>query len=174
MNFVTKIRKRLKLQQLFLAVMVVLLLCTTSQAQPAKKASSTSINADYVNSLSRANLFLVAWKERNVEKGLTLISPELKRKMSEEDLKTYLSGTPNPSDAAFEVNSGKRQPDGRYAFEVKSYEYLYSTPPESQSWKCPKSTKIVLVKVGNVESPTIKMGNWLVDELPANCELIAR
>lgn len=166
-------KKRRKIRSLFIALIAVLFLCTTTQAQPVTPLSSTSINADYVRALFTADKFLSAWKNRNVEAGLALLSPEVKNKLPNDQLASYISGTSSPSHAAFEIKSGRRIANNRYTFEVKLYEYLHSATPESQTWNCPQSAKIILVKIG-VDNPKFRVGNWLVNELPAPCELILR
>ncbi|WYL98369.1 MAG: hypothetical protein HEQ19_01325 [Gloeotrichia echinulata CP02] len=165
-----KFKKFKKFKPLLIAIIAVLFLCTTSQAQIARPVSTVPVNADYVRALFTADKFLSAWKTRNVKEGLTLVSSGLKGKISNDDLSAYISGTSSPSHAAFEVKSGKKLADGRYAFDVKLYEYLYSAIPESQTWKCPQSSRIVLVKIG-VDDPKFRVGNWLVDQLPTSCEL---
>ncbi|BAY07812.1 hypothetical protein [Calothrix sp. NIES-2098] len=163
-------KKAHKLKALLMAAIALLFLCTTTQALPVKPITNTSVNPDYVRALFTADKFLYAWKTRNVQEGIPLVSPALKKKMSEDELTIYISGTSSPSHAAFEINSGKKLSNNRYAFDVKLYEYLYSATPESQSWKCPQSSRIVLIKTG-VDSPKFRVGNWLVDALPATCEL---
>ncbi len=166
-------RKFKKFKPLLIAIIAILCLCTTSQAQISKPVFTVAINADYVRALFTADKFLSAWKTRNVAEGLTLVSGAIKGKISHDDLSAYISGTSSPSHAAFEVKSGKKLADGRYAFDVKLYEYLYSATPESQAWKCPQSSRIVIVKIG-VDNPKFRVGNWLVDELPTSCELILK
>lgn len=164
--------KRLKIEALLIAIVAVLVLSTTTQAQPAR-LSTAPVNADYVRALFAADKFLYAWKTRNTQEGLALVSPALKSKKPNDELFSYISGTSSPSHAAFEVNSGRKLPDGRYAFDVKLYEYYYAATPESQMSKCPEASRIVLVKSG-VSDTKFRVGNWLVDELPAPCELILR
>jgi hypothetical protein len=161
-----KNKKELIIRPLLIALIAVLFLCTTSQAQPIKP--NTSVSADYVRSLGTANAFLSAWKSRNVQNGLELISPALKNKISTDELNAYISGTSSPSHYAFEVGSGKKLKDGRYAFDAKLYEYYKAGTPESQSWDCPVLPKIVLVKTGVVD-PKHRAGIWMIDELPKPC-----
>ncbi|MBD2384816.1 hypothetical protein [Cylindrospermum sp. FACHB-282] len=166
-------KKRQKISSLFIALIAVIFFCTTTQAQPVTPISTTSINADYVRALFTADKFLSAWKNRSVEAGIALLSPEVKKKVSNDELVNYISGTSSPSHAAFEIKSGRKIANNRYAFEVKLYEYLYSATPEAQTWDCPQSAKIILVKTG-VDNPKFRVGNWLVNELPTPCELILR
>ncbi|MDZ8053493.1 MAG: hypothetical protein RMX68_022420 [Aulosira sp. ZfuVER01] len=159
-----------KLKVLLVVAIALLFLCITTQVQAVKTVVNTSVNPDYVRALFTADKFLYTWKTRNVSEGITLVSPALRKKMSDEQLKIYISGTSSPSHAAFEIHSGRKLSNNRYGFEVKLYEYLYSATPESQNWKCPQSSRIVLIKTG-VDSPQFRVGNWLVDELPKTCEL---
>ena len=165
--------RRFKIRLLLIAVVIVLLSCTTTWAQSAKRLPTPSVNADYVRALFTADKFLDDWKTRNTQEGLALLSSALKSKKSNEELSSYISGTSSPSHAAFEINSGRRLPDGRYAFEVKLYDYYYAATPESQESKCPESSRIVLVK-SEVSESKFRVGSWLVDQLPTPCELVLR
>ena len=167
-----KRKKRFRIKPLFVVVIVLLFLCTTAQAQTPENRSNFSHTADYVRVLASANIFLSAWRDRNIEKGLEFVSPALKKKISNEDLAAYISGTSSPSHSSFEVSSGKKLKDGRYSFDVKMFEYYRPGKPESQSWKCPPVSTIILVKTGDSEyNEKIKHSNWMVDKLPEICEL---
>jgi hypothetical protein len=167
-----KRKKKFRIKALFVVAFALLFLCTTAQAQTPVKMSNYSPTADYVSVLSSANIFLSAWRDRNIEKGLEFVSPALKKKMSNEDLAAYISGTSSPSHSSFEVSSGKKLKDGRYSFDVKMFEYYRPGEPEFQSWKCPEFSTIVLVKIGSLESnEKTKHSNWMVDKLPEICEL---
>jgi hypothetical protein len=167
-----KRKRKFRIKPLFVVAIALVFLCTTAQAQTPVKMSNYSPNAEYVRVLSSANIFLSAWRDRNVEKGLEFVSPALKKKMSNDNLAAYISGTSSPSHSSFEVSSGKKLTDGRYSFDVKMFEYYKPGKPESQSWKCPQLSKILLVKTGSSEyNDNIKHSNWMVDKLPEICEL---
>lgn len=191
--------KILKVPPLLIALLMTIILCTATLAKPSIPSIppapssiqplplptipsfpikplptlpiKSSATADYVRSLFFANKFLYAWKTRSTKEGLALISPALKNKMSDQELLNYISGLSSPSHAAFEISSGEQLPDGRYSFDVKLYEYYYATTPETQSWKCPALTTIILRKSGVVDSK-FQVSNWLVDELPEPCQLV--
>ena len=80
-------RKFKKFKPLLIAIIAILCLCTTSQAQISKPVFTVAINADYVRALFTADKFLSAWKTRNVAEGLTLVSGAIKGKISH-DLKS--------------------------------------------------------------------------------------
>lgn len=163
-----------KINFAFLLIVTVILVFSSliTLAQPTRPKATTSINADYVRALFTANQFLYAWQTRNTEKGLALVSPTLKGKTTNDELFSYISGTSSPSHAAFEIHEGRALPDGRYAFATKLYEYYYAGTPESQIWKCPASSQIVVVK--SRVNGRFRVGDWLVDELPKGCDLTFR
>jgi hypothetical protein len=110
---------------------------------------------DYISSLASANQFLTAWQWRNQEEGLKLLSTNLKRQKTEEDLRDYLSGLSNPHHAAFEISSGKRLGNDRFSFRVRLYEEVTG---DTIGIEQPKLSTIVVIKNSD--------GTWLVDVLP--------
>jgi hypothetical protein len=109
---------------------------------------------DYVFALSTANRFLSAWQTRGEEAGLRLSSARLKRRFSEEGLRSWISGLSNPHNQAFEVGAGRLLLDGRYAFPVRLYTYYTDERLADRS-----APRQVIVARGTPET-------WLVDELP--------
>ena len=127
-----------------------------SQVQPQ---SEFTIDQNYVLALSTANGFLCAWRRREQEAGLALLSPSLRSRHSEEEVRMWISGISNPHHEAFEIGRGKRLRDGRYSFEVRLYEQ-YTGAKYRQKRR--KATSIVL---------SMSMdGEWLVDRLPYMAE----
>lgn len=112
---------------------------------------------DYALALSTANRFLSAWRDRDTDKGLPLLSSRLRKQRSTDELLNYISGTSNPYHTAYEVGRGQRLRDGRYAFEVKLYECV--TFPK-ECFKDSYTSRIVVVEESKGN------GYWLVDELP--------
>lgn len=163
-----------KFKFVFLLIVTVILVFSSliTLAQPTRQKATASVNADYVRALFTANQFLYAWQTRDTEKGLALVSPALKSKTPNDELFSYISGTSSPSHAAFEIHEGRPLPNGRYAFATKLYEYYYAGTPESQAWKCPASSQIVVVK--SRVNGRFRVGDWLVDELPKSCNLTFR
>jgi len=148
---------------------IVLLLCSfllTLLISSVSSAQTALPNADYVKALDTADRFLYAWKNRDKETGLSLLSPELKTK----EMASYILGTSSPSHTAFEIGKGKLLPDGRYSFPANLYDYYYPHPPEKLSWKCPTKTEIIVARYGET-GDRFKMGNWLVDQVPEPCDL---
>lgn len=117
--------------------------------------SARSRGSDYVLALSAADRFLGAWQWRDQEKGLSLLSPRLRKSRSEDDLRMYISGISNPHHQAFEIGAGWRLKDGRYSFAVRLYEHY--TAQKKLGPKPPLQT-LVVVKTAPAE--------WKVDRPP--------
>ncbi len=137
-----------------LTALLVSVACFAAR-RTAPKANADIVDQNYVLALSAANRFLFAWQTRDQTRGLALLSPGIRHRRTEEDLQTSISGMSNPHHEAYEVTSGKRLSDGRYAFEVRLYVHY-----TAEWWRAPgpKLSRIVLTKKGPEE--------WLVDELP--------
>jgi disulfide oxidoreductase YuzD len=131
------------------------LLGGTAGLARGEEASSDVVDQDYVLALHTVNRFLCAWTMRSQEEGLQLLSPSLKRRFSEENLRMYIAGISNPHHTAFEVGRGRRLDTKHYAFGVTLYEHY-----TGQKWsrKKPGPLKLVVVQISPEE--------WLVDELP--------
>ncbi len=118
------------------------------------KSANKAADNDYVSALSVADRFLTAWQWRRQDDGIALISGSLRKRMSEQDLRSYISGISNPHHEAFEICSGKKLDDGRMAFTIMLYEVytgypgVYPTGPSR------------LILSGDAQR------GWLVDELP--------
>ncbi len=121
------------------------------------------VDQDYMLALGTVNHFLCAWQMRRQEEGLALLSPRLKKKYSEEDVRMYISGISNPHHAAFEVGRGKRLAEGPFAFPASFYQH-YAAGKET--FKRPKALQAVVIQIGAEE--------WTVDELPGLVELPRR
>src|SRR5437868_13378646 len=80
----------------------------TRSATPSRRM----VDQDYVLALAAADRFLCAWRLRDQDAGLALVSDRLKRRRGEKELRSYLSGLSNPHHAAFEVSAGRRLKDG--------------------------------------------------------------
>ncbi len=100
----------------------VILICS-GIIPPQSCASQVVVkNMGAEGALRTANDFLEAWKGRNVEKGLRLLSPGLKKAYSPEELKEYLVGLSNPHHFDFNIGEAIRLSSIRYAFPVLMYE----------------------------------------------------
>ncbi len=120
-----------------------------------KASTQNAVNQEYVLALSAANQFLDAWRTRDQEKGLALLSTGLKRLRGIEELRIYISGLSNPHHQAFEIFHGKQLGDTSYAFPVILYEHY-----TGEKWRNKelKPRELVLVKGERDE--------WFVDALP--------
>ena len=136
-----------------LGLFLLLVVIASSTAIGAEKV----VNQDYILALSGANRFLCAWQWRDQDAGLKLLSPTLRKKHSEYDLRMWISGVSNPHHQAFEIQSGRRLSVGRYLFPVRLY--LHQTD-QLEKQIVPRMSRIVMVKDG--------LEQWLVDELPAD------
>lgn len=135
---------------------VLMFLVSTPSAQRLGGAPGL-VDRDYILALGAANRFLAAWQSRSQEAGLGLVSPRLRREAGEERLRRYLSGLSNPFNAAYEIGSGSRLPDGRYAFDVRLFVYERGQLIERRQ-PPPRPSRIVLVQIGAED--------WLIDEFP--------
>ncbi len=83
------------------------------------------------------------------------MSPRIRAKYREEDLRMYISGISNPHHAAFEIGAGVPVAVGRFAFNVRMYEHY-----TGEKWKAKRGrmVRLVLIKIGPED--------WRVEELP--------
>jgi hypothetical protein len=131
----------------------------------APRQSSRLIDDEYVLALSAADEFLGAWRMRDQDRGLAILSPRLLRSKGEARWRQAISGVSNPHHESYEVTNGRRLPDGRYSFDVYVYWY-YTGEPErrrregkpAEHWEKGPPQKILLLKTG--------LDEWKVDEVP--------
>ena len=114
------------------------------------------VDTDYVLALSTANRFLEAWRSRNQETGLALLSPSLRKAQTEDEWRMGISGASNPHHHSYEVTNGESLPDGRIQFDVWLYEHYTGQKGEAVSRQ--KVKQIILIETGD--------GNWKVDGVP--------
>lgn len=116
------------------------------------------LERDYVLALGTADRFLAAWNVRDQDRGLKLVSTNVKKRYTESQIREYVGGISNPHHAAFEVLDGKRVKGG-FEFRVRLYEHFTA---ERQVSELPGAARIRLVKVGPED--------WRVDNLPGYAE----
>jgi hypothetical protein len=114
------------------------------------------VDTDYVLALSTANKFMEAWRSRDQDAGLALLSDELRASRPELDWRNAISGPSNPHHQSYEIADGVRLPDGRLRFSVWLYHHYTGlrhllVPRGKPEW-------IVLIKTGQEE--------WKVDGMP--------
>lgn len=87
---------------------------STRQAAPS---------AEYMTALQTANGFLWAWLNRDAERGLRLISDQLRREIKDDSwLRQFMIGLSNPHHQAFEIGRGKKKSADVFVFPVTLYE----------------------------------------------------
>jgi len=114
------------------------------------------VDTDYVLALSSANTFLEAWRSRDQDSGLALLSDRLLKSRSEDEWRLAISGVSNPHHQSYEITRGHRLEDGRIQFSVWLYEHYTG---ERQA-KSPRqiSERIIVRKVRD--------DVWRIDEVP--------
>lgn len=101
---------------------VVLTGCEYLQpSDPTTKPARTRYDKSYVAALSVADSFCQAWLERNEAIGRGLLSRQMLRKYSNQQLRDAIVGYANPTHAAYELFNGERLTAGRYAFSVRLF-----------------------------------------------------
>ena len=142
----------------------------TSGCASVVRQDTPLIDDEYVQALEAANKYCEAWRWRNQDKGLAILSPRLLKSETEDFWRLVISGLSNPHHVSYEVTNGRRLRDGRYLFDVWFYE-LYT----GETWrqiasgevllpeKKLKAERIIVVKTGQD-----KWGEdvWKVDEAP--------
>jgi hypothetical protein len=131
-------------------ILLVLFLASCTTVQQAQ------VDSDYVLSLSTANKFLEAWRSRNQDAGLVLLSPSIRESRTDDEWRMAISGVSNPHHQSYEISGGKRLPDGRLQFDVWLYDHYTGQQDEPSTRGKPEH--IILIKVNNKE--------WKVDEVP--------
>ncbi|MDA2931462.1 hypothetical protein MYX84_16205 [Acidobacteria bacterium AH-259-O06] len=141
----------------WIIVITCTLLCNATLSGQVRSQLRGFVDQDYVLALSTANKFLSAWQTRDQAAGLSLLSPSLRSRDSEDELRLYISGLSNPYHASFEIGPGEQLPDGRFAFEVRLYEHYRGQRIQERRLR-PTPSRIVLIQIGPED--------WLVDQLP--------
>jgi len=124
--------------------------------KPSGPAKAADCDADYVLALSAANEFFEAWRGRNPEKGIARLSPRLLQSEPRDAWFQAIVGCSNPHHAAYEICSGRRLPDGRFAFDVRLFEHYTGFPVGGDDVGKLESVKLV----------QIEQGDWRIDEVP--------
>jgi hypothetical protein len=138
-----------RMRTVFTSLCIVLLAgCATVQL--------TQIDADYVLALSTANKLLEAWRSRDQDAGLALLSPRLRKTRTEDEWRMAISGISNPHHQSYEISDGKRLPDGRVRFVVCLHDH-YTGHQQAASPR-QKAQHIILINVGE--------NKWQVDGVP--------
>lgn len=95
----------------------VLTVCGCQKNQPA--APAASYDRDYLQALAAADEFCDAWRKGDLADGAALLTPRLKSQHPERHIADAITGGDNSTHVAYEVFSGERLGDGRFAFKVR-------------------------------------------------------
>lgn len=131
-------------------ISLLLLLCffpwVFSFARVARSRGWTP-DASYSSALAAANRFLHAWQTQDHEAGILMLTDLARQQASSEKLQAFFSPG---SDAAYEIQRGKKMNGGEYAFPV----VLFGTSQNSQ----PRVCRLLIIHTGKYE--------WAVNRLP--------
>ena len=139
-----------------------MILCVLTACASRPRQNTQPIDNDYVLALAAANEFLEAWRSRDQERGLAVLSPRLRKSKDEEFLRFDISGISNPHHESYEVTNGRRLPDGRYAFDVWLWEYYTAGQAGDPTTEKPLPYRVIVVKTG--------LETWQVDDMPASSQ----
>lgn len=122
--------------------------CTT--VQPVQ------VDTNYVLALATANRFLDAWRSRDQDSGLALLSNRLRESRTEDEWRMAIAGISNPHHQSYEITHGKHLPDGRVQFDV----WLHDHYTGQRYGVSPRRTAdhMILIEVEKDE--------WRVDGVP--------
>ena len=133
-----------------IAILLLGLLAGCATVQTAQ------VDADYVLALSTANRFLEAWRIRDQDAGLALLSPRLRKSQAEDEWRMAISGCSNPHHQSYEITGGRRLPDGRIQFDVWLHDHYtgqrYGASPRNAA------EHIILIE--------LEREQWRVDDTP--------
>ena len=132
------------------AVIYYLLLLSFSPQSFAHqhKKHSRTVDPLYGSALAAANRFLHAWQTEDHETGIMMLSDSARQKVSLEKLQTFFSPG---SDAAYEIEHGKRVSSAAYEFPV----VLFGV---SGTASRPYACRVVVSRSGKNE--------WTIDKIP--------
>jgi len=137
-------------------VPVIVLGVLTGCSSESGPEAEAFIDTDYVLALSAADRFLTAWRNRDQDVGLALLSSRLVKSKGEQHWRNEISGMSNPHHEAYEISGGRRLGDGRFAFDV--WVHAHYTGFRVEPVRKSKPSRIILMRVAPEE--------WKVDEVP--------
>lgn len=137
------------------AALLLLVLSPFFSGTYGEDAEAIQYNAHYVSALSIANQFLEAWRTRDLEQGLSVLSSTLRSSKSEDEWFILIVGTSNPHHQAYEIGPGRTLPQGRFAFDVWLYEQ-YTGQGKDEPLERPKPSTLILKQS--------KDAGWVIDE----------
>jgi hypothetical protein len=129
-----------------LLLLCFLLAAVFSFARAARSRVWTP-GSSYSSALAAANRFLHAWQTQDHEAGILMLTDAARQQASSDKLQEFFSPSSN---AAYEIQRGKRLNGGEYVFPV----VLFGISQNSQ----PRLGRLLIVHTGKDE--------WAVNRLP--------
>lgn len=130
------------------ALWLIIFLSTYGWAHTPRGKRQARPDPAYGAALQAADRFLHAWQAQDREAGIMMLSDRARQRMSPEQVEEFFSpGT----DAAFEIEHGKRHRSGEYVFPVA----LFGAADSSRR---ARFGQIVIVEAGK--------DDWAVEKLP--------
>lgn len=119
------------------------------------KEDKLKVDQDYLMALRAANQFLESWVHRDGEQGAQMVTTEVKKLYSEEQLSAYFVGTSNPHHQAYEVTGSEQIDENSYRFKVWMYEHYSGV---EILFDHPEPSYLTVLRTGDEQ--------WLINELP--------
>jgi len=129
------------------SLLLGLLLASTFSFARASRPRPWTPDSSYSSALAAANRFLHAWQSQDHETGILMLTDAARQQASSDKLQEFFSPG---SDAAYEIQRGRRLNGGEYVFPV----VLFGTSQNSQ----PRVCRLLIIHTGKAE--------WAVNRLP--------
>ena len=143
-----------------LAVAIAIVRGTASATDLAPCQDSAS--AEYLQALSVADEFLAAWMFREEDKGIALVSAGLRKTVSDDKLREYVSGLSDPYHCSFVVGPGVQPHKGEQGFEFPvTFFFLYNGESTGGGYK-------TSIKIGRTKDCDTHTQGWCVQSLPSS------
>ena len=154
-------RNQLRTQRLWLAFALAAAAALSACEDIARRASTTAPagsgggDANYTSALAAADRFCVAWKNRDLPKARSFLTPGMVQRHRKDQLNDALAGSGNPEHSDFEILPGRKEGSGRYVFPVRLH-LKFSGQMDDRIEK--PVVRLVLIREAG--------GEWLVDDFP--------
>lgn len=114
------------------------------------------VDKHYLFAVNTINHFLLAWLNRDYDKGVETLSDTVKSSVPQEDVRLFFTGLSNPHHQGFEIISHERVDGHTIRFQVWLYEYYSGEDPVAA--ERPQPHLIDVVQAGE--------DKWAVNGLP--------
>ena len=107
-------RNQLRTQRLWLAFALAAAAALSACEDIARRASTTAPagsgggDANYTSALAAADRFCVAWKNRDLPKARSFLTPGMVQRHRKDQLNDALAGSGNPEHSDFEILPGRK------------------------------------------------------------------